>query len=166
MIQLNWIKDYEMNEHDLNDFISISGLVKKTGRKGGRSPFSNNLSISQKCRIINNQQVRFMTISIPEEVMSKARFKKGDRIDISFKTDGMIWRLKLVSNGGQGYTITTPSNNSKRGQLRLTWCEGIPIIGGDMSITKARAFAVEKSMKVSPAELIFELGEIVVEAKG
>ncbi|WP_222928042.1 hypothetical protein, partial [Enterobacter hormaechei] len=100
-----------------------------------------------------------------EDIMSKARLKKGDRIGIAFTANGMKWRLKVVPNGEQGYSITTPSTNSKRGQIRLTWCEGIPIIGGDEAIRKARAIAVEETMRVSPAELIFELGEISVEAK-
>lgn len=166
MKQLNWLKELEMKDQSINDFISIRDIVKKRGRKAGRLPSNNKLSISQTCRRINDQPVRFMHINIPEDIMSKARLKKGDRIDIAFTANGLVWRIKVVPNGEQGYSITTPSTNSKRGQIRLTWCEGIPIIGGDESIRKARAIAVEETMRVSPAELIFELGEISVEAKG
>ncbi|WP_326469203.1 hypothetical protein VPX56_00325 [Enterobacter wuhouensis] len=155
------MKDYKPNE-----FISISEVIKSKGGKAGRLPVTNSLSITQICRNTNNQKIRFMTIRIPEDIMSRARFKKGDRVDIGFTEDGLAWRLKVISSGEQGYSITTPSNNIKRGQLRLTWCEGIPIIGGDPTIRKARAIADEKTMRVSPAEIIFEIGEIRVEAKG
>ncbi|HBM9902864.1 MULTISPECIES: hypothetical protein [Enterobacter] len=154
-----------MKDQEIHQFTSISEIVKKRGRKAGRLPFSNNLNISQICRSTNNQHIRYMTINIPEDVMSKARFKKGDRVDIAFTDNGVFWRLKVVPNGEQGYSITTPSNNSKRGQLRLTWCEGIPLLGNDIKIKKARAIAVEKTMRVSPAEIIFELGEVIIEDK-
>lgn len=154
-----------MKGYNSDEFISISEVVKKKRGKSGRLPGTNSLSITQICRNTNNQQVRFMTINIPEDIMSKARFKKGDRIDIGFTSDGKTWRLKVVTNSELGYSITTPSNNIKRGQLRLTWCEGIPIIGNDTSVRKARAIADENSMRVSPAEIIFEIDEIRIEAK-
>jgi len=166
MKQLNWIKDIEMKDHKTAEFISDSDVIKNRAGKAGRLPVTNNLSITQICRSNNKQLVRFMTIRIPEDIMSKARFKKGDRIDIAFTDDGNTWRLKVVSNGEQGYSITTPTNNPKRGQLRLTWCEGIPVIGGDEAITKARAIADEKTMRVTPAEIIFDIGEIRIEARG
>lgn len=166
MKQLNWLKDTDVKDHKSTDFISVSEVIKNRVGKAGRLPVTNNLSITQICRSTNNQLVRFMTIRIPEDIMSRARFKKGDRIDIGFTDDGTTWRLKVVSNGEQGYSITTPSNNPKRGQLRLTWCEGIPVIGDDLAITKARAIADEKTMRVSPAEIIFDIGEIRIEARG
>ncbi|MGL4430776.1 MAG: hypothetical protein ACRDD5_20615 [Silvania sp.] len=166
MKQLNWLKDNDMKDHNPTDFISVSEVIKNRGGKAGRLPVTNNLSITQICRSNNNQLVRFMTIRIPENIMSLARFKKGDRIDIGFTNDGSTWRLKVVSNGEQGYSITTPSNNPKRGQLRLTWCEGIPIIGGDIAVRKARAIADDKTMKISPAEIIFDIGEVRIEARG
>jgi len=166
MKQLNWLKDTGMKDHKPLEFISVSEVIKNRAGKAGRLPVTNNLSITQICRTSNNQIVRYMTIRIPEDIMSGARFKKGDRIDIGFTDDGSIWRLKVVPNGEQGYSITTPSNNPKRGQLRLTWCEGIPVIGNDRAITKARAIADEKSMRVSPAEIIFTIGEVRIEARG
>lgn len=155
-----------MKDNKSIEFISVSEVIKNRAGKAGRLPVTSNLSITQICRNSNKQLVRFMTIGIPEDIMSRARFKKGDRIDIGFTDDGTTWRLKVVPNGEQGYSITTPSNNAKRGQLRLTWCEGIPIIGGDKAITKARAIADEKTMRVSPAEIIFTIGEIRIEAGG
>ncbi|QGU08862.1 hypothetical protein GNG26_00250 [Leclercia sp. J807] len=166
MEQLNWLKETGMKDYKPIEFISVSEVIKNRGGKAGRLPVTNTLSITQICRNNNKQLVRHMTIRIPEDIMSKARFKKGDRVDIGFTDDGTTWRLKVVSNGEQGYSITTPSNNPKRGQLRLTWCEGIPVIGGDKAITKARAIADEKSMRVSPAEIIFTIGEVRIEARG
>ena len=43
-----------MKDQGINDFISICDVVKKRGRKGGRQPYSNKLSISQTCRRIND----------------------------------------------------------------------------------------------------------------
>ena len=106
-----------------------------------------------------------MIIRIPEDFMTRARFKKGDKIDIGFTEDNQYWRLKVVSADAPGYMISTPSNNPRRGQLRLTWYHGMPLLGDDESVLKARGAADENTMRISPTEIIFKLGDIYIEER-
>lgn len=146
------------------DFISISEVIKKRAGKSGRLPIVNSISITQIYHHEKTPPSRHMSINIPEDIMVRARFKKGDRIDIGFTEDGVIWRLKVVPQDALGYSISTPSHNARRGVIRLTWCEGIPLLGKDEKVIKARAIAQESSIKVSPAEVVFHIGEVRIES--
>lgn len=147
------------------DFTSITDIIKNKARKAGRLPSATNISITQSYRYDGKPPVRYTTINIPEVVMSKARFKKGDRLDIAFAEDGKIWRLKVVPQDAPGYLITATSGNSKRGVIRFTWCDGIPLLGNDKQIIKVRGMTTEQSTTITPTEVIFKIENIKVDSR-
>lgn len=145
-------------------FTSISEIAKKRSSKSGRSPSVQGITVSQVYYKDREKPSRIMTIRVAEAVLIQARMNKKDRVDIAFSEDGKTWRIKLLGqDSSAGYTVTAATKESTVGVIRFTWYEGMPIIGGDEKIIKAKSKAGIHNIKTSPAEIIFTIEEPSIE---
>lgn len=105
-----------------------------------------------------------MTIRISDTVLNQARINKKDRVDVAFSEDGLTWRIKLLpQDSSSGYAITAATKESRVGVIRFTWYEGMPLMGGDENVLKAKSKAGLNNIKTNPAEIIFKLEEPNIE---
>lgn len=140
------------------NFTSISEIAKKRSSKSGRAPSVQGITVSQVHYKDREKPSRIMTIRIADAILSQARMNKGDRVDIAFSENGMTWRIKLLpQDSTTGYSISAATKTSTVGVIRFTWYEGMPLLGGDSSIIKAKSKAGLNNIKTTPAEIIFTL---------
>lgn len=155
-----------INQGTPKKFISICNIRKRIGKKPcSRVPRNSAMTISQTTGNKSGVIVKFITIWITENIMSLARFKRGDRVDIGITEDSTTWRLRVVGPDELGYKITAPATNQKRGRLRFTWSPEMPVFGNDESILRARAFINAEEIIISPTEITFTVSEIDVESR-
>ncbi|KMW72993.1 hypothetical protein TI10_12815 [Photorhabdus luminescens subsp. luminescens] len=146
------------------EFISVSDVAKRRAKRSGRSSVVSGITITQVYYYERETPSRVMTIRISEDIVTRARLKRGDKIDIGFSPDGKTWRLKVMPQDSLGgYSMTTSTKISKSGILRLTWYKGIPLFGDNPKVAKSRVHSDSKIMKVSPAEVIFSISEPLIE---
>jgi hypothetical protein len=66
-----------------------------------------------------------MRFSLSPEIIAKARFMPGDKVDILFDQDARAGLIKRTSIGGWSLSQTPAS---QRFSIKLTWREGLPTI--------------------------------------
>lgn len=148
------------------DFISFDEVVKKkaTRRTGARSAVSSLATVTQVLYHEREKPSRITTIRLSEEAMNRARFKIGDRVDIAFSPDGNMWRLKSIDDENRGYKISGATKTAKVGVIRGTWYEGLPLIGGDIKIIRARMSSKDSKTNISIGEIILSFEEPVIQS--
>lgn len=57
--------------------------------------------------------------------------------------------------------IRFPDQSQRSG----TWYEGLPLLGNDLNVAKAKALSNDNTIKISVGEIIVELKEAVVESR-
>ena len=142
-------------------FTSFDDVVKnRSGRSGGaRSSVSSLITVTQVFYHKRENPSRITTIRVSEEAMSKARFKIGDRVDLGFSPDGKYWRLKSIDHGDGGYKISGATKTAKVGVVRGTWYEGLPLIGGDLNIVRAKLRSNDSQTSISVGQIIISFDE-------
>lgn len=148
------------------EFVSFDDVVKnkKTTRGGKRKGLSSLISVSQVFYHEREKPTRITTVRLSEEAMDKARFKIGDRVDLAFSKDEKFLRLKTLDDESRGYKISGAKPTARVGVVRGTWYEGLPLLGNDPNVAKAKALSNDDTIKISVGEIIVELKETVVES--
>ena len=143
------------------DFISFDDIVKKKSsrRSGARSSVSSLATVTQVLYHERVKPSRITTIRLSEEAMNRARFKIGDRVDIAFSPDGKMWRLKSIEDDNRGYKISGASKTAKVGVIRGTWYEGLPLIGDNTKVIRAKMNSDDEKTNISIGEIILSFEE-------
>lgn len=147
------------------EFISFDDIIaKKKGSRGGKKTVNHDLvSVTQVFYFQRESPSRVTTIRLSEEAMDKARFKMGDRVDLGFSTDGRYWRIKSTDDKKKGYKISGNLKTAKIGVIRGTWYEGMPLIGNDKKIAKAKMYSNDETINIQIGEIIMEFKEPEIE---
>jgi hypothetical protein len=142
------------------EFISFDEIItsRKIPRRGKRTVNNGLVSVTQVFYYQRETPSRVTTIRISEEAMDRARLKMGDRVELAFSKDGKYWRIKSIDDQSKGYKISGNQKTAKIGVIRGTWYEGMPLIGNDIEIAKAKMYSIDATIKI-------QIGEVIVEFK-
>jgi hypothetical protein len=92
-----------------------------------------------------------MRLSISQEIVKKARFMPGDRVDVLIDREARMVLIKRVTSGGWALSYRTKSN--ERAMVQISWSIGLP------SVSQA---APCSEVKVTEDGIIFKLPDCAV----
>lgn len=121
-------------------FISAQKLLEECGRPASnRSRASSEISfatdITRTHSGKNPDPIYSVRFSLSQEIIKKARFMPGDKVDILFDPERNAGLIKRTSSGGWALSQT---NSSPRIAIKFTWRPGLPTIANTAGCTEVQ----------------------------
>ena len=112
-------------------FVSAQKLIEECGRPAGRrgsaggSDVKFATDITRKHGKKDPSPIHSVRFSLSEEIIKKARFMPGDKVDVLFDKENNAGLIRRTTSGGWTLSQTT---TSPRISIKFTWCPGLPTI--------------------------------------
>lgn len=112
-------------------FVSAQKMIEEHGRptstraRSSRADvkFATDITRSHRCR--SPSPIYSVRFSLSKEVIKKARFMPGDKVDVLFDKENSAGLIRRTTSGGWTLSQTT---TSPRISIKFTWCPGLPTI--------------------------------------
>lgn len=134
------------------NFKSVTEIIGKVpGRGGRRLPQGVSISTDRRSPKGHAASEFSMRLSISQEIIKKARFMPGDRVDVLIDREARMVLIKRVTSGGWALSYRTKSN--ERAMVQISWSIGLPSVSQSTPCSE---------VKVTEDGIIFKLPDCAV----